>query len=96
MDIRNPHNLALLREAVTVPVVLDTGVGTASDAARAMELGCDAVLVASAVNRAQNPAAMARALSCAVEAGWLARRAGRTPLQSYALALSPWDGLIGS
>lgn len=96
LGIRNPHNLALLREAVTVPVVLDAGVGTASDAARAMELGCDAVLVASAVNRAQDPAAMARAMSCAVQAGWLARRAGRIPLRSYALASSPWEGLIGS
>jgi thiazole synthase len=96
LGIRNPHNLALVREAVTVPVVLDAGIGTASDAARAMELGCDAVLVASAVNRAEDPAAMARAISLAVEAGWLARRAGRIPPRFHAIASSPWEGLIGS
>ena len=96
LGIRNPHNLALLREAVTLPLVLDAGVGTASDAARAMELGCDAVLVASAVNRAQDPGAMARAMARAVEAGWLARHAGRIPPRSHALASSPWEGLLGS
>ena len=96
LGIRNPHNLVLLRESVTVPVVLDAGIGTASDAARAMELGCDAVLVASAVNRAEDPAAMAAAMAAAVDAGWLARRAGRIPLRFHALASSPWEGLIGS
>src|SRR5579863_9583896 len=96
LGIRNPHNLTLLREAVSVPVVLDAGIGTASDAARAMELGCDAVLVASAVNRAEDPAAMARAIALAVEAGWLARRAGRIPVRFHALASSPWEGLLGS
>ena len=69
LGIRNPHNLSLLRERVQVPVVLDAGVGTASDAALAMELGCDAVLAASGVNRAKDPAVMARAISLAVEAG---------------------------
>ncbi|HTX62358.1 MAG TPA: thiazole synthase [Acidimicrobiales bacterium] len=95
LGIRNPHNIALLREAVSVPVVLDAGIGTASDAARAMELGCDAVLVASAVNRAEDPEAMARAIALAVEAGWLARHAGRIPLRFHAVASSPWEGLLG-
>lgn len=93
LGIRNPHNLALLRETVTVPVVLDAGVGTASDAARAMELGCDAVLAATAINRAQDPARMARAMAAAVEAGWLARRAGRIPPRFHAQASSPWEGM---
>ena len=70
LGIRNPHNIALLREAVEVPVILDAGIGTASDAALAMELGCDGVLVATAVNRAHDPVAMARAMRLAVEAGW--------------------------
>jgi thiazole synthase len=96
LGIRNPHNIALLRDAVTVPVVLDAGIGTASDAARAMELGCDAVLVASAVNRAEDSEAMARAMALAVEAGWLARNAGRIPPRFHATASSPWDGLLGS
>ena len=69
LGIRNPHNIALLREAVDVPVILDAGIGTASDAALAMELGCDGVLVATAVNRAHDPVAMARAMRLAVEAG---------------------------
>ncbi len=96
LGIRNPHNVALLREAVSVPVVLDAGIGTASDAARAMELGCDAVLGASAVNRAADPERMARAMALAVEAGWLARRAGRIPPRFHAVASSPWEGLLGS
>ena len=96
LGIRNPHNLALLRESVSVPVVLDAGIGTASDAARAMELGCDAVLVASAINRAEDPAAMARAMVLAVEAGWRARHAGRIPARFHALASSAWEGLLGS
>ena len=79
MGIRNPYNIALIREAVTVPVVLDAGVGTASDAALAMELGCDAVMAASAISRAQDPVAMAAAMRAAVQAGRLARGAGRIP-----------------
>ncbi len=93
MGIRNPYNIALIREAVAVPVVLDAGVGTASDAALAMELGCDAVMVASAVSRAQDPVAMARAMRHAVQAGRLARGAGRIPERTYATASSPAEGL---
>jgi len=93
LGIRNPHNLALLREAVTVPVILDAGVGTASDAARAMELGCDGVLVATAVNGARDPKAMATAMRLAVEAGRSALLAGRIPFRSHAQASSAWEGL---
>jgi thiazole synthase len=94
LGIRNPHNLALIRQSVTVPIILDAGVGTASDAARAMELGCDAVLVATAVNRAQDPATMARAMALAVEAGRAARMAGRIPRRFWAEASSPWEGMV--
>jgi thiazole synthase len=93
LGIRNPHNLALLRQSVTVPVVLDAGIGTASDAARAMELGCDAVLVATAVNRAEDPAAMATAMALAVEAGRTARLAGRIPVRFHAEPSSGWEGI---
>ena len=92
MGIRNPYNLALIREAVQVPVVLDAGVGTASDAALAMELGCDAVMAASAIARAQDPVRMARAMSAAVQAGRLARTAGRIPRRFYASASTPEEG----
>ena len=93
MGIRNPYNIALIREAVQVPVVLDAGIGTASDAALAMELGCDAVMVASAISRAQDPVAMARAMRSAVQAGHLARSAGRIARRTYATASTPEDGL---
>ena len=93
LGIRNPHNLALLRESVSVPVVLDAGVGVPSDVAQAMELGCDAVLVASAVNRAHEPARMAAAMRLAVEAGRLARLAGRIPPRFYAEPSSAREGL---
>ena len=92
LGLRNPHNLALLREAVEVPVILDAGIGTASDAALAMELGCDGVLVASSVNRAHDPTAMARAMRLAVEAGLLARQAGRIPVRFHAEPSSPLEG----
>jgi thiazole synthase len=92
MGIRNPYNIALIREAVDVPVVLDAGIGTASDAALAMELGCDAVLVASAVSRAQDPVRMAGAMRAAVQAGRLARTAGRIPRRLYATASTPGEG----
>ncbi len=93
MGIRNPYNLALLRDAVRVPVVLDAGVGTASDAALAMELGCDAVMAASAIARAQDPVRMARAIRHAVQAGRLAATAGRIPRRLYATASTPEEGL---
>jgi thiazole synthase len=89
LGIRNPHNIELIVESAGVPVILDAGIGTASDAALAMELGCDAVLLASAVTRAQHPALMADAMRRAVEAGRLARRAGRIPVRRYAKASSP-------
>ena len=76
-----------------VPVILDAGIGTASDAALAMEAGCDAVLLASAVSRAEDPAAMAAAMRKAVEAGYAARRAGRIPRRLYAQASSPDEGV---
>jgi thiazole synthase len=91
--VRNPYALALLRDAVSVPVVLDAGVGTASDATLAMELGCDAVLVASAITRAEHPAVMADAMRRAVEAGRLARLAGRIPRRTFAEASTPFEGL---
>lgn len=89
LGIRNPHNIELIVEQAGVPVVLDAGIGTASDAALAMELGCDAVLLASAVTRAHHPALMADAMRKAVEAGRLARLAGRIPVRRYAKASSP-------
>jgi thiazole synthase len=92
MGIRNPYNLALVREAVDVPVVLDAGIGTASDAALAMELGCDAVMAASAIARAADPVRMARAMRAAVDAGRLARTAGRIPRRLYATASTSEDG----
>jgi thiazole synthase len=93
LGIRNPHNIALLRDAVDVPVVLDAGIGTASDAALALELGCDAVLLASAVTRARDPERMALAMRHAVEAGRLARSAGRIPRRWHAQASTPMEGL---
>lgn len=95
LGIRNPHAIALVREAVSVPVVLDAGIGTASDAALAMELGCDAVLAATAIARAQDPARMARALRLAVEAGRLAHGAGRTALLHHAQASTSALGMPG-
>ncbi len=89
LGVTNPHHIALIREAVSVPVILDAGIGTASDAVLAMELGCDAVLLASAVTRATDPARMASAMRYAVQAGRLAYRAGRITKRSYALASTP-------
>src|SRR5690606_8083587 len=89
MGIRNPHNIELIVEELDVPVILDAGIGTASDAALAMELGCDAVLLATAVTRAQDPVLMAHAMREAVSAGRRARLAGRIPIRRYAHASSP-------
>jgi thiazole synthase len=91
--IRNPYNVAIITERAGVPVVLDAGIGTASDAALAMELGCDAVMAASSIFGAEDPAAMATALCGAVEAGHSARRAGRIPLRTHAEASTPEEGL---
>jgi thiazole synthase len=93
MGINNPYNLRLIVEAARVPVILDAGVGTASDAALAMEAGCHAVLLASAISRAADPVAMARAMRKAIEAGYEAAQAGRIPRRRYAQASSPEEGL---
>jgi thiazole synthase len=93
MGIRNPYNISIMVERAGVPVVLDAGVGTASDAALAMELGCDAVLCASAISRALDPVAMARAIRLAVQSGVLARAAGRIPRRRYAEASTSEEGL---
>src|SRR4051812_9804862 len=92
MGIRNPYNLRLIVEGASVPVILDAGIGTASDAALAMELGCSGVLLASAVSRAADPVAMARAMRLAVESGRLAREAGRIPRRRSAEASPPPGG----
>jgi thiazole synthase len=94
MGIRNPANLRIILEQATVPVIVDAGVGTASDAALAMELGADGVLMNTAVAEAQEPIRMARAMRLAVEAGWLAAHAGRIPRKLYAAASSPLDGMV--
>jgi thiazole synthase len=93
MGICNPYNLSIIVERAGVPVILDAGVGTASDAALAMELGCDAVLCASAISRAHDPVAMARAVRLGVEAGRLAHGAGRIPRRRYAEASTPQEGI---
>ncbi|MFV0495249.1 thiazole synthase [Mycobacterium sp.] len=89
LGITNPHNIEMIVNRAGVPVVLDAGIGTASDAALAMELGCDAVLLATAVTRASDPAMMAAAMAAAVHAGYLAQRAGRIPKRFWAQASSP-------
>ncbi|MFJ8580245.1 thiazole synthase [Micromonospora sp. NPDC093277] len=92
LGVNNPHHIRLIRQGVDVPVILDAGIGTASDAALAMELGCDAVLLASAVTRAADPEAMATAMRHAVAAGRLAYRAGRIPHRLHALPSTPHEG----
>lgn len=94
LGIRNPHNIELIIEQATVPVLVDAGVGTASDAALAMELGCTAVLMNTAIAHAKKPVAMAHAMRLGVEAGRLAYLAGRMPKQRYAQASSPTTGLL--
>ncbi len=93
MGIRNPYNVAIIVERASVPVILDAGIGTASEAAMAMELGCDAVLLASAVSRAEDPERMAGAMRRAVEAGYEARRAGRIAPKLHAEASTPDAGI---
>jgi len=96
LGIRNPYNLKIIMEAVKVPVIVDAGVGTASDAALAMELGCDGILMNTAIAGAKDPIAMATAMKLGVEAGRLAYEAGRIPKKLYATASSPLTDLIGS
>ena len=95
LGIQNPNNLRIIREFSKVPMIVDAGVGTASDAALAMELGADGVLMNTAIAGAQDPVAMATAMKLAVRAGRLAYLAGRIPRKSYATASSPLDGLVG-
>ncbi|MFP5465593.1 MAG: thiazole synthase, partial [Gammaproteobacteria bacterium] len=94
LGIRNPYNLRLILEQATVPILVDAGVGTASDAAIAMELGCDGVLMNTAIAGAADPVLMASAMRKAIEAGREAYRAGRIPRKLYASASSPLDGLF--
>ena len=95
LGIQNPNNIRIIREFARVPVIVDAGVGTASDAALAMELGADAVLMNTAIAGAQDPVAMAEAMKLAVRAGRLAYQSGRIPRKMYATASSPVEGLVG-
>jgi thiazole synthase len=95
LGIQNANNLRIIREQARVPVIVDAGVGTASDAAVAMELGADGVLMNTAIAGAADPIAMARAMRLAVEAGRLAYLSGRIPRRMYATASSPVEGLVG-
>src|ERR1044071_2208961 len=95
LGIQNPNNIRIIKEQATVPVIVDAGVGTASDAAVAMELGADGVLMNTAIAGAQDPVSMARAMKLAVEAGRLAWLAGRIPKKMYASASSPVEGMVG-
>jgi len=94
LGIRNPYNIQIILDTVKVPVIVDAGVGTASDAAIAMELGCHGVLMNTGIAGAQDPIAMAEAMNLAVRAGRLAYRAGRIPMKLHASASSPITGLI--
>jgi thiazole synthase len=96
LGVRNPYNIVLIKEAVTVPVIVDAGVGTASDAAVAMELGIDGVLLNTAIAGARDPVRMARAMRLAIEAGREAWLAGRIPKRLYATASSPIEGIIAA
>jgi len=95
LGIQNRNNIEIIREVVTVPLIVDAGVGTASDAAVAMELGADGVLMNTAIAGAADPTAMAEAMKLAVIAGRLAHRAGRIPRKRYATASSPLAGVVG-
>ena len=96
LGIRNPYNLQIIMEQTSLPVIVDAGVGTASDAAIAMELGATAILMQTAIAGADDPLKMARAMKLGVEAGRLAHEAGRIPKKLYATASSPLEGVIGS
>lgn len=94
MGILNPYNLKIIREQISIPIILDAGIGTASDVAKAMELGCDGVLINTAIAQAQRPIAMAKAMKFACQAGRLAYLAGRIPTKLYATASSTVEGMI--
>ena len=94
MGIRNPYNLTIIREQCSIPIIVDAGVGTASDAALAMELGCDGILMNTAIAGARDPVKMATAMRLGIEAGRLAFEAGRIPRRLYAKASTPADGAI--
>jgi thiazole synthase len=96
LGIRNPYNIEIIRQQTSLPIIVDAGVGTASDAAVAMELGCDGVLMNTAIAGARDPVRMARAMKLAVEAGREAFLAGRIAKRLYATASSPLEGVIGS
>jgi thiazole synthase len=96
LGIRNPYNIRIILETIKIPVLVDAGVGTASDCAIAMELGCDAVLLNTAIAGAKDPVGMARAMRLAVEAGRLAYESGRIPRKLYATASSPLEGVVES
>lgn len=95
LGIQNPHNIRIIREFIHVPLIVDAGVGTASDAALAMELGADGVLMNTAIAGAQNPVVMAEAMKLAVRAGRLAHTSGRIARKAYASASSPLEGVVG-
>jgi thiazole synthase len=94
LGIRNPHNLQLIRDAISIPLIVDAGIGTASDAAQAMELGYDAILLNTAIAQAQDPVMMAEAMNLGIQAGRKAFRAGRIPKAYHAKASSPVDGML--
>ena len=96
MGIRNPYNIQIIRDLVSIPVIVDAGVGTASDAALAMELGVDGILMNTAIAGAQHPVNMAKAMKLAIEAGRLAYESGRIPKRLYAKASSPVEGIINT
>ena len=94
MGLRNPYNIEIIRDQVSIPVIVDAGIGTASDAAIALELGCDAILLNTAIAKAHDPVKMATAMGLGVQAGRLAFEAGRIPRKLYAEASSPQAGIV--
>ena len=94
MGILNPYNLSIIREKIQIPIILDAGIGTASDAARAMELGADGVLINTAISQAQNPVLMAASMKLACRAGRLSYLAGRIPKKQFSEASSPLEGVL--
>ena len=94
MGLRNPYNIEIIRDQVSIPVIVDAGIGTASDAAIALELGCDGILLNTAIAKALDPVKMATAMGRGVEAGRLAFQAGRIPRKLYAEASSPQAGIV--